>query len=271
MTCPIATARVRGGSLEIEVDIVVAADGTPQVVSRLPDDPFDIDLHWGVVLTLGAIAGPLIVFGLVAFSEYLERVFNDRAASGARDLFSDPALAARILMTIFGAHLSYRAIRIEGETILFDHVAPLEPDPRPRAGYAGVIGRTIIETSPGHPQFKPLTLGDTWAAANLAKVDHIVVVMMENRSYDHVLGYRAQGAALDGADGLTEATIEAIEAADGGQHKVRKLSQAGFAANVVGLKTRIPKGVGHELEDVREQLAGLSGARTLPHRLSWAF
>jgi len=252
----IATARVRGGSLEMEVGIVVAADGTPQVVSWVPDDPFDIDMKWQVVLTLGVIATPLIALGAVAFSEYLEEVFNDRIASGARELFSDPALAARILMTICGAHLNYRAARIEGETILFDHVAPLEPDPRPRAAYAGAIGRTIIDISPAHPLFKPLTLGDTWAAAHLAKVDHIVVVMMENRSYDHVLGYRAQGPAPDGADGLTEAAIAAIEAADGGQHKVRALSQAGFDKNALGLMTRIPKGVGHELEDVREQLAG---------------
>jgi hypothetical protein len=50
--------------------------------------------------------------------------------------------------------------------------------------------------------------------------------------------------------------MAAIEVADGGQHKVRALSKAGFTANTLGLMTRIPKGVGHDLEDVREQLAG---------------
>lgn len=252
----IASARVRDGSFEMEVGIVLTADGTPQLVSWLPGDPFDIDLHWGVVLGAGAIAGPLIAFGAAAFTEYLENVLNDRVAAGARDLFSDPALAPRILMTIFGAHLNYRAIRIEGGTIVFDHIAPLEPDPRPRAGYAGAIGRTMIELTPGRPQFVPPLLPDTWAAGNLAKIDHIVVVMMENRSYDHVLGYRAQGEAPDGADGLTEATIAAIQAANGAQYRVRKLGEAGFAKNALGKMTRIPKSVGHKLDDVREQLAG---------------
>jgi phospholipase C len=31
-------------------------------------------------------------------------------------------------------------------------------------------------------------------AANLAKVDHVVVVMLENRSFDHMLGYLSSPA-----------------------------------------------------------------------------
>ena len=158
-------------------------------------------------------------------------------------------------MTVLGAHLTYRPIRLEGGDIIFDHVAPLEPDPAPRPGYAGAIGRSMTVLGPGKTVFQPPTLGNTWAADNLSKVDHIVVVMMENRSYDHVLGYRAQGSPGDGADGLTAAMIAAIQAGDGAPHQVRKLRDAGFPANVLNLKTRIPKGVGHSFQDVAQQLS----------------
>ena len=84
--------------------------------------------------------------------------------------------------------------------------------------------------------------------------------MMENRSYDHVLGYRAQAPTPDGADGLTEATIEAIQAAAGGRTRCASCSDAGFAGTRCGTMTRLPKWVGHELDDVREQLAAPGAA-----------
>src|SRR5438445_3898075 len=37
---------------------------------------------------------------------------------------------------------------------------------------------------------------------NLSKIDHIVVLMMENRSFDHLMGYCKLGGILD-VDGLT--------------------------------------------------------------------
>lgn len=41
------------------------------------------------------------------------------------------------------------------------------------------------------------------AAENLAKVEHIVVVMLENRSFDHMLGYLSLEAGRADIDGLT--------------------------------------------------------------------
>jgi phospholipase C len=38
---------------------------------------------------------------------------------------------------------------------------------------------------------------------NLGKIDHIVVLMMENRSFDHLLGYLRLDDVLPGVDGLT--------------------------------------------------------------------
>ncbi|HSS91944.1 MAG TPA: alkaline phosphatase family protein [Streptosporangiaceae bacterium] len=44
--------------------------------------------------------------------------------------------------------------------------------------------------------------GDPAGAANLAKVDHVVVVMLENRSFDHMLGYLSLTGRRPDIDGL---------------------------------------------------------------------
>jgi len=41
-------------------------------------------------------------------------------------------------------------------------------------------------------------------AANLEKVDHIVVLMLENRSFDHMLGYLSLEGGRSDVDGLRE-------------------------------------------------------------------
>jgi len=254
----LADAKLRDGHLKMEVGIRLDAGGTPRVVTWVRDDPFDIDMNNGVVAALVVALGVLGGVTAVGIAEYVEEVVNDRFAEGAADLFDDPSLAPRILMTIFGAHLTYLPVRFEGDDIVFGHIAPLEPDPKPRPNYQGAIGRSVRHEGAllGGVTFRPMVLGDTWKADNLAhKIDHIVAVMMENRSYDHVLGYRARAPINDGADGLTDAVVASIQATDE-HHLVRPLRNAGFEPNVLGLRTRIPKGVGHELEDVRQQLGG---------------
>ncbi|MEO6596422.1 MAG: alkaline phosphatase family protein [Planctomycetota bacterium] len=262
----LATAKVRGGKFAMEVGIKLGADGVPRIVTSLPDSPFDIDIGTAAKVALLATLGLAGLIGGLSISEYVEHEINEAMVAGARGLFADPTIAPRILMTIFGAHLTYKPVRIEGDEILFEHVAPLEPDPKPTPAYHGAIGRSFAQLGPTALRFVPPLLGDTWRADNLAKVDHIVVVMMENRSYDHVLGYRAQPPISDGADGLTDELIATIEAASDGPFDVRKLRDAGFAENAVGLKTRLPKSVGHELRDVAEQLsvrASGSGGRSI--------
>lgn len=254
----LADAELRDGHAAIEVGIKLDADGTPRVVTWVSDDPFDIDLSAATVAALivalgvgGAVTGEVI-------AEYIEHVVNDKIVEGARELFADPLLAPRMLMMIFGAHLTYRQIRFEGDAIVFEHLAPAEPDRKPRENHAEAIGRRVMIEGPGAVRFHPMTLGDTWAADNLTnKVKHIVVVMMENRSFDHVLGYRARPDINDGADGLTQAVVDKIQGeGEPKKHVVRPLSQAAFEENAVHKKTRIPKGVGHELDDVAQQLAG---------------
>lgn len=251
----LADVKVRGGKFAMEVGIKLSADGTPQIVTAVPNSPFDADLRDEVIAEL-LLAFPLLAPVLANKVESKERDINDDFVEAAQSLFSDPTLAPTILMTIFGAHLTYLPFRIEGDEIVFDHIAPVEPEPKPTPGYRGAIGRSFTQLTPNAVTFIPPLLGDTWRADNLSsKIDHIVVVMMENRSYDHVLGYRAQFPFIDGGNGLTAEMIKAIEKADGGPFKVRKLSTAEFDANDIGLRTRLPVKVGHELDDVEQQLS----------------
>src|SRR5262249_7828999 len=108
----LATAKVRGGKVSVEVGIKLAADGTPQVVTAVPASPFDIDISDAVKAALLLTLGPLGLIGGVGVTEYIEREINGAIADGARNLFSDPTLAPRILMTIFGAHFSYLPFQI---------------------------------------------------------------------------------------------------------------------------------------------------------------
>jgi phospholipase C len=56
--------------------------------------------------------------------------------------------------------------------------------------------------------------------ANLQKIDHIVVLMLENRSFDHMLGYLSLEGGRDDIDGLRE---EFANDHDGRRHPVRHL------------------------------------------------
>ena len=84
------------------------------------------------------------------------------------------------------------------------------------------------------------------ARQNLAKVDHVIVLMMENRSFDHVLGYLKLDGVRPAVDGL-EADM-GNEDADGTFHRVRPLGR-----RKIDLKVLDP---GHGPTDVREQIAG---------------
>ena len=84
------------------------------------------------------------------------------------------------------------------------------------------------------------------ARQNLAKIDHVIVLMMENRSFDHVLGYLKLDGVRPSVDGL-EAGMGNEDAA-GTFHRVRPLGR-----RKIDLKVLDP---GHGPDDVREQIAG---------------
>jgi phospholipase C len=63
-------------------------------------------------------------------------------------------------------------------------------------------------------------------AANLQKVDHVVVLMMENRSFDQMLGYLSLEGARGDVDGLR---AEFANAHDGRSYPVRHLDSTAIA------------------------------------------
>jgi phospholipase C len=97
-------------------------------------------------------------------------------------------------------------------------------------------------------------LGDTWATGNLAKIDHVVVVMMENRSYDHVLGYIASPDP-PASDGLSAELLGFLA----GQGVFRQLRLSAITPNYFQLKTKFPASVGHAFADVEQQLSEFGG------------
>jgi phospholipase C len=256
----IADVEVPGGKIEIEAGITLAPDGTPKTVSFVPDTILDGDVRAGAAAALIAL-GPIGIALAKGIDGKVDRKvrdeFNDPMVKGIRAAIEDPVLAPRSLMTVIGAHVTYRPFRLDRGVFFFDHVAPVEPEPKPLENYHPAVGRRFTVLGPNAVRFIPPVLPDTWKADNLAKVDHIVVVMMENRSYDHVLGHRAQ--LDDREDGLSEDVIRAIESTPGAKaderpFKVRRLAEAGFAANSLGLKTGLPTTVGHDAADVVQQL-----------------
>jgi hypothetical protein len=198
----IATGTIRGGKVAMEVGFKLL-HGKPEIITAVTPSPLNFALTDGAIAVL-TLVNPFLAQVVDNHVEGKEREMNKDITEAAKGLFSGPTLMSKILMTIFGAHLTYKPFRVTADEIVFDHIAPIEPEPKPTAGYLGAIGRSISELEPNVVTFIPPALGDTWRADNLTrKIKHIVVVMMENRSYDHVLGYRSRKDIRDGSDGLT--------------------------------------------------------------------
>jgi phospholipase C len=80
---------------------------------------------------------------------------------------------------------------------------------------------------------------------NLHKIDHVVVLMLENRSFDHILGYLKLEAGRKEVDGLTRSMSNSYNKK---KYAVRHLENTKFEPDP-----------GHEGEDVAEQLADNNG------------
>src|ERR1700737_1178224 len=104
--------------------------------------------------------------------------------------------------------------------------------------------------------------------ANLEKVDHIVVLMMENRSFDHMLGYLSLEGNRADVDGLRSGDSNSDE--NGNAVAVHPLASTFFGNDP-----------GHGWDDVTVQLGGgnagfvrdfakklVSDAQSLPPRIT---
>jgi phospholipase C len=264
----LAEGGLRDGTGAMEIGIELADDGTPQIVTWVTPNLVELDFTGTTVALFLAATGLLV--GAVAANRLEDRIqsnVNRLIRDGAQRLFDDPTLAPSVLMRLFGDHLTYRSIGVVDGELVFEYFAPAEPDPKPRQQYHPAIGRALTVAGPDTVRFRPIVLPDTWATPTLReRIEHIVVVMMENRSYDHVLGYRSLPAIGDGADGLTPQLLATVAAAAGPNEDFRilPLRDSALRENEAGRRTRIPSRVGHELADVRAQLAATIARQDQP-------
>ncbi|MBK9431923.1 MAG: alkaline phosphatase family protein [Sphingomonadales bacterium] len=243
----LATIKIRDNRLELEAGLTIDSDGKVAVQSWVSERLLDGDLHWTTAI-ISAIASAgiatAVAFGVV---EYMEHEFNERIREGIKEAIeSSVGRTPQILAMLNGADLTFRSVGLDGNNVRFEHIAPIEPDPKPSKIYKGIIGRSYTQLGPDAFSIMPPTMGDTWAQDNLQKIEHIVVVMMENRSFDHVLGHRSQAPDSSGIDGLSQPLIDHLGAAG---FPIGKLRDSAF-----DFKTQFPLSVEHELHDVTTQV-----------------
>ena len=240
----LATVAVRGQAITLAVSVKLDAAGGLAAVTTVRPDLLDLDLRWAAALAAGVLGGPMLVLGVAGVTPLIENYANDLIVTLATDVVQGAmAQAPRILAMALGGCYQLQSVRADAQDIVVDYVASNEPDPKLSGDYSGAIGRDHVVLQPGKFRFMP-ALGDTWAAGNLNKIEHIVVVMMENRSYDHVLGYRARTPEAHPSDGLSDALITSLGV------PVRNLALSGLA-----IKTKFAKSVGHHVRDVAQQLS----------------
>jgi hypothetical protein len=118
--------------------------------------------------------------------------------------------------------------------------------------------RKVIEVaavSPPETPHETIPAPSDPAAARLAQIEHVVVVMLENRSFDHMLGYLSLpssegGKGRDDVDGLQgrQANLNML---DGTPYPIHQLDYSKFKD-----ETEDPDHSGHSVE---EQLANKNG------------
>lgn len=246
---PLATVKVRDNHLRLEAGLRLGIRGSVAGVTWVEPRPLDVDLHWAAAVAAGILSPALLLLGSVALLEYIESRLNKIIRDTADVVITSfMARVPEFIAVVMGDDFTYRSVRLEGDDIVFDYEAPREPNPRMNSAYEymEIMGRGVnmLGIPPFGWQITPPSLGNTFADENLRRnIDHIVVVVMENRSFDHLLGYRSllNGA---GTDGLTPELTSLQD------FPITRLKEAGF-----DILTKFPKGVGHTLADVTQQLS----------------
>ena len=135
---------------------------------------------------------------------------------------------SKIFTTLLGGVFEFRSAVSKGAAYEFVIVADAEPPAHKVSPLYSARGAIAPGSSP------------SFTSPNLEKIDHIVVLLMENRSFDHVLGHLSLGARGD-VDGLTPALINSF--AEG----VRPAPLS---------ETRLPFDPEHSFDQVALQLGG---------------
>jgi phospholipase C len=136
----------------------------------------------------------------------------------------------------------------EAERAALRSVAHLLPE-----GWREILDVTAAPIPPTPEQWVPAP--DDPAAKRLEQIEHIVVVMLENRSFDHMLGYLSLPAALGGrdrddVDGLRDPEVNS-NVHGGTRYPIHHLEQTQFDGEA--------EDPDHSGEAVDEQLANGGG------------
>lgn len=113
-----------------------------------------------------------------------------------------------------------------------------------------VAGSIIVSNSDAEPPRPPTeATNPTRARRNLDKIDHIVVLMLENRSFDQMLGFLSLEAGRTEVEGLRDGLTNALHDCDGHvveQMRPRPLPDTAFLDDP-----------GHNINRVKRQLWGV--------------
>src|SRR5439155_16738649 len=127
--------------------------------------------------------------------------------------------------------------------------------PPPRAGHQRRLGVGRLRPSAGSPRRRPLPArghlrpGHPRARRRPRMIEHVFVLMHENRSFDHMLGW----SGLRGIDPVSGEQT-AVDGLDGSEWN--ELPDGGRVAVAAGAEYALRIDPGHGFEDVLEQLCG---------------
>ncbi len=256
------------GFLELELDN--APDGS----ARIRDDQLRVEV--GLELELGGGIFPVVwvqdeiidIDGVAGFAEVIEEFVQSMIRAVIEEVAA--ALvggAAHALKVLLGGEYFVFSMLINNDAIVVRYFAPREHEPRPARGYVPVQGRPFTELGAKTWRFHPQDLGDTWAVPNIAnKIRHIVVVMMENRSYDHILGSIALDPHAQASDGLNPELLALIASQGFSLPQLNRLVE--IPPNEYGRRTQFLGHPGHDSADVAMQLSGQLRLMAGSHRNS---
>ena len=189
----------RGKTLALTLDVSFETKGTELQLNNFGDiDLQRLEIHVELAL-LRATAGARGVIGFAPrvradvkatlnwgpdgiARDKVRSTLERKLEEGLRHPKVHAEVSRALTRWLVGGEWDVRRVALDGTHLVVAYVEP------PRDELAQVF--------PERPQ-KPL------AAGNLSKIDHIVVLMMENRSFDHMLGYLKLTGARRDVDGLT--------------------------------------------------------------------
>jgi phospholipase C len=220
---------------EVVLSVSFETSGTEIIVNNFGDidiQKLSVDLRLGLTAN-GDLVGVLPDVGVTMSAtlnngrdSWVAGPFKKKIRDGIMKLLT-PELSKKISLGLtrwlLGEVYEVRSVVSDGKDMVIEYVGPA-PGPRGESDPTGA----------------PLEAGA------LAKIDHIVVLMMENRSFDHLLGYLSKHGGRGGeVDGLV-----------GGEKNVYKGRE--YASFPLG-QTLFAESPSHEFASVLNQIAGDMG------------